>query len=144
VVAAFRPVWPVAVLLRPGKTPSRREIRGHLRRLVCMRRHDWPHTHITIRGDSHCGRPEAMDFCDGNGIDFVFGLAGNDVLRHLVEPVADDVRVRQRLAAGPDWPDRSAESSVREGGGSSRDATLNGLIVGKWVPEDHRAPPAGR
>ena len=42
-----------------------------------------------------------------NGIDFVFGLAGNDVLRRLVEPVADDVRVRraeakrQRSAATP-------------------------------------------
>ena len=48
-----------------------------------------------------------MDFCDANGIDFVFGLAGNDVLRRLVEPIADDVRVRrakakrQRSAATP-------------------------------------------
>jgi len=89
---------PVAVLLRPGKTPSGREIRGHLRRLVRMIRGHWPHTHITIRGYSHYARPEVMDFCDANGIDFVFGLAGNDVLRHLVEPVADDVRVRRAEA----------------------------------------------
>src|SRR5690349_820322 len=84
---------PVAMLLRPGKTPSGREIRGHLRRLVRMIRGYWPHTHITIRGDSHYARPEVMDFCDANGIDYVFGLSGNDVLRRLVEPVADDVRV---------------------------------------------------
>ena len=90
---------PVAVLLRPGKTPSGREIRGHLRRLVRMIRGYWPHTHITIRGDSHYARPEVMDFCDANGIDFVFGLAGNDVLRRLVEPIADDVRVRRAEAA---------------------------------------------
>jgi hypothetical protein len=89
---------PVAVLLRPGKTPSGQEIRGHLRRLVRMIRDHWPHTHITIRGDSHYARPEVMDFCDANGVDFVFGLAGNDVLRHLVEPVADDVRVRRAEA----------------------------------------------
>jgi hypothetical protein len=37
---------PVAVLLWPGKTPSGREIRGHLRRLVCMIRGYWPHTHV--------------------------------------------------------------------------------------------------
>ena len=84
---------PVAVLLRPGKTPSGQEIRGHLRRLMRVIRRHWPDTHITIRGDSHYGRPEVMDFCDEQGIDFVFGLAGNDVLRRLVEPAADDVRV---------------------------------------------------
>ena len=84
---------PVAVLLRPGKTPSGQEIRGHLRRLIRTIRRHWPETHITIRGDSHYGRPEVMDFCDEQGIDFVFGLAGNDVLRRLVEPDADDVRV---------------------------------------------------
>jgi hypothetical protein len=86
---------PVAVLLRPGKTPSGQEIRGHLRRLVRTIRRHWPDTHITIRGDSHYGRPEVMDFCDEQGIDFIFGLAGNDVLRRLVEPDADDVRVRR-------------------------------------------------
>ena len=89
---------PVAVLLRPGKTPSGQEIRGHLRRLLRVIREYWPDTHITIRGDSHYGRPEVMDWCDDNGIEFVFGLAGNDVLRRLVEPIADDVRVRRAEA----------------------------------------------
>jgi Transposase DDE domain group 1 len=89
---------PVAVLLRPGKTPSGQEIRGHLRRLLRVIREHWPRTHITIRGDSHYARPEVMDFCDANGIDYVFGLSGNDVLRRLVEPIADDVRVRRAEA----------------------------------------------
>src|SRR5512133_1360990 len=89
---------PVAVLLRPGKTPSGQEIRGHLRRLLRVIRDHWPRTHITIRGDSHYARPEVMDFCDANGIDYVFGLSGNDVLRRLVEPIADDVRVRRAAA----------------------------------------------
>ncbi len=84
---------PVAVLLRPVKTPSGQEIRGHLRRLVRAIRRHWPLTHITLRGDSHYGCPEVMDFCDEQNIDFVFGLDGNDVLRRLVEPIADDVRV---------------------------------------------------
>ena len=69
-----------------------------MRRLVREIRRHWPRTHITIRGDSHYARPEAMDFCDENNIDFVFGLAGNDVLRRLVEPDADDVRVRRAEA----------------------------------------------
>src|ERR1700751_2321744 len=66
---------PVAVLLRPGKTPSGQEIRGHLRRLLRAIREHWPHTHVTIRGDSHYARPEVMEWCDENGIDFVFGFA---------------------------------------------------------------------
>jgi Transposase DDE domain group 1 len=89
---------PVAVLLRPGKTPSGPEIRGHLRRLLRAIREHWPDTHITIRGDGHYARPEVMDFCDATGINFVFGLSGNDVLRRLVEPIADDVRVRRAEA----------------------------------------------
>ena len=39
-----------------------------------------------------------MDWCDANSITFVFGLSGNDVLRRLVEPAADDVRVRRAEA----------------------------------------------
>ena len=44
---------PVAVILRPGKTPSGKEVRAHLRRFVRRIRPHWPTTHITIRGDGH-------------------------------------------------------------------------------------------
>src|SRR5215467_6063781 len=50
----------LAVLLRPGKTPSGQEVTGHLRRLVRRIRRHWPTTRITLRGDSHYGRPEVM------------------------------------------------------------------------------------
>jgi DDE family transposase len=86
---------PVAVLLRPGKTPSGREVRGHLRRLVRLIRRHWPATRLTIRGDGHYGRPEVMAWCEEQGIDYVFGLPGNDVLRAAVETAADDVRTRR-------------------------------------------------
>jgi DDE family transposase len=80
---------PVAVLLRPGKTPSGEEIRGHLRRLVRRIRLHWPDTRLTIRGDSH--------WCEANGWDYIFGRSGNAGLDRLVEPVADAVRVRRAL-----------------------------------------------
>ena len=92
---------PVAVLLRPGKTPSGIEVRGHLRRLVRRIRKHWPATRITIRGDSHYGRPEVMEWCDENGIDFIFGLAGNAVLDRLVDETADDIRTRRALDQKP-------------------------------------------
>jgi len=92
---------PVMVLLRPGKTPSGPEIRGHLRRLVRRTRHHWPRTHITLRGDGHYGRPEVMAFCEAGGLDYVFGLPTNAVLRAAVEDAADDVRVRRAEANAP-------------------------------------------
>ena len=92
---------PVAVLLRPGKTPSGKEVRGHLRRLVRRIRRHWPTTHITIRGDGHYGRPHVMAWCEENGIDFVFGLPGNAVLADAVEETADDIRTRRALDHKP-------------------------------------------
>ena len=92
---------PLAVLLRPGKTPSGQEVTGHLRRLVRRIRRHWPTTRITLRGDSHYGRPEVMDFCEQNDIDFVFGLSGNGTLDRAVEIVADDIRTRRALAQAP-------------------------------------------
>ena len=92
---------PLAVLLRPGKTPSGQEVTGHLRRLVRRIRRHWPTTRITLRGDSHYGRPEVMDFCEQNDIDFVFGLSGNGMLDRAVEIVADDIRTRRALAQAP-------------------------------------------
>ena len=87
----------VAVLLRPGKTPSGREVRGHLRRLIRRIRLHWPHTRITIRGDSHYGRPEVMDWCDANNAGFILGLSGNAVLAAQVEATADAVRTRRAI-----------------------------------------------
>ena len=92
---------PVAVLLRPGKTPSGEEILDRLRRLVRRIRLHWPNTRLTIRGDSHYGRPEVMAWCEANGLDYIFGLSGNAVLDRLVEPIADEVRVRRALSQAP-------------------------------------------
>jgi hypothetical protein len=92
---------PVAMLLRPGTTPSGKEIRGHLRRLVRRIRKHWPNTRLTIRGDGHYGRPEVMTWCEANGVDYILGLPGNAALDRLVEPQADDVRVRRAEAQAP-------------------------------------------
>jgi hypothetical protein len=92
---------PVAVLLRPGKTPSGSEIRGHLRRLVRRIRRHWPQTRIAVRGDGHYGRPEVMEWCDKNAVDFIFGLSGNAVLDRLVDQTADDIRTRRALDQKP-------------------------------------------
>src|SRR5512141_1363313 len=65
----------VTALLRPAKRPSGREIRAFLRRLVRAIRANWPQVAILVRADSHYACPEVLDWCEANGIDYVFGLA---------------------------------------------------------------------
>jgi Transposase DDE domain group 1 len=84
----------VLTILRPGKTPDGKEVRAHLRRLVRRIRLRWPKTAITIRGDSHYGRWEAMEWCEQNAVQYVFGLAQNTVLGTLVQTSTDAVNAR--------------------------------------------------
>jgi len=85
-------------VLRPGKTPSGVEVRAHLRRLVRRLRVGWPTTRILFRGDGHYARPEAMTWCEDNGVDDVFGLPGTKPLSKKVDETADDVRTERALA----------------------------------------------
>ena len=88
----------VLTILRPGKTPDGKEVSAHLRRLVRRIRLHWPNTRITIRGDSHYGRREAMDWCEKNRIHYIFGLSTNTVLAAQVFSKSDDVCVRRATA----------------------------------------------
>jgi hypothetical protein len=54
---------PVAVILRPGKTPDGAEVALVLRHVIRAIRRRWPKVDILVRGDSHYGRPEAMAWC---------------------------------------------------------------------------------
>jgi hypothetical protein len=81
---------PVAVILRPGKTPGGAEVALVLRHVVKAIRAHWPRVEILIRGDSHYARHEAMTWCEHNRVGYVFGLAGNQVLLGKVAAFAED------------------------------------------------------
>jgi Transposase DDE domain group 1 len=80
---------PVAVILRPGKTPDGVEVALVLRHIIGAIRRRWPKVDILVRGDSHYGRPEAMAWCERNRVAYVFGLAGNQVLLARVADLAE-------------------------------------------------------
>jgi hypothetical protein len=82
---------PVAVILRPGKTPDGAEVALVLRHVVRAIRARWPRVDILIRGDGHYSRPEALDWLERNRIGYIFGLAGNQVLLAKVAGLAEDV-----------------------------------------------------
>ena len=106
---------PVAVILRAGKTPGGAEVRTILERVVVRIRRRWPLVRITVRGDSHYGRPEAMKWCEDNGVDYIFGLAGNAVLHARLRAVADDLCVRraQSSSSGSGADKRRTWSALR-------------------------------
>jgi len=87
----------VVTILRPGKTPSGKEVRAHLRRLVRRIRMHWPKTRILIRGDSHYGRVEAMEWCENNDTHYLFGFGPNKVLAEQVFPKLDECCVQRAL-----------------------------------------------
>ncbi len=66
----------VTTIPRPGKTPNGR---------------------ILVRGDSHYGRVGAMEWCENNGISYIFGLAPNTVLAERLFPERDECRVRRAI-----------------------------------------------
>jgi hypothetical protein len=89
---------PVAVILRSGKTPNGVEVRTILKHVIGHIRRHWPKVHILVRGDSHYGRDEAMSWCEANGIDYIFGLAGNTVLAAVLHPAADALCVKRAVS----------------------------------------------
>jgi hypothetical protein len=86
---------PVAVILRPGKTPDGAEVALVLRHVIRRIRARWPKVDILVRGDSHYGRPEAMSWCERERVGYIFGLAGNKALLARVADLAEDVAVRR-------------------------------------------------
>ncbi len=92
---------PVAMILREGKTPAGVEVRTILKHVIGRIRAHWPKVEILVRGDSHYGRCEAMEWCETNGVDYVFGFGGNAVLAAMVRADAYALCV-ERAACGED------------------------------------------
>lgn len=88
----------VAAIFRAGKTPSGKEVRTILKHVIARIRKHWPKVEILVRGDSHYGRPEVLDWCEDNNVFYVFGLATNVALAALAAPLNEDAAVRRALS----------------------------------------------
>lgn len=92
---------PVAAIFRAGKTPGGAEVVSVLKHVIAHIRKHWPRVEILVRGDSHYGRTEAMEWCEAHGVSYVFALAGNNpVLAALTAPLAEDAAVRRAGRGG--------------------------------------------
>jgi hypothetical protein len=57
---------------------------AEIRRIVEQIRTAWPEVKIILRGDSGFCRNELMSWCEGHGVEFVFGMARNQRLRKII------------------------------------------------------------
>jgi hypothetical protein len=59
---------PVAIFLRPGKTPDGAKVARVQRHVPGRIRARWPRVEILVRGDGHYGRIEAITWCRHNRV----------------------------------------------------------------------------
>ena len=86
--------WPVAALLRPGRTSPMAGVCGLLRRLAGLLRGRFPEISITVRGDSAFGCDKILRCLDALKVHYVLGIAQNACLERLGAPVTK--RCRQK------------------------------------------------
>jgi hypothetical protein len=75
--------WPVAALLRSGKTSTLAGVGALLRRLVGMLRLRFPDIKITVRGDSAFGCDKVLRCLDALKVHYLLGIASNSCLTEL-------------------------------------------------------------
>lgn len=71
----------ITAVLRPGKTPTDKEIISVLRRVVARIRQAFPRTRLIFRADSHHTKPAVMDWLEAQGMDYATGLQINARLK---------------------------------------------------------------
>jgi hypothetical protein len=104
----------VTACLRPGTRPPGRENAMILVRLLAVLRRHWPRPPLLVRGASHFAPPEGFEvLAPRQGIDLVFGLAGNAVLLRQAAPIMQEARglYQQRTANAQAHGERPPTSS---------------------------------
>ena len=71
--------------LRPSDIDGSAGALQEVQRIAAAIREKWPQVPIMIRGDSGFCRQAIMGWCEGNGVDFVLGLAQNAGLNREIE-----------------------------------------------------------
>lgn len=67
----------LAAKLRSADKDAADGAKAEIARIVAQIRERWPDVRIILRADSGFARDELMDWCETNGVDFIFGLARN-------------------------------------------------------------------
>jgi Transposase DDE domain group 1 len=83
--------------LRPSDIDACAGSVKHLQRIVAQLREAWPEVKIVVRADSGFCREGLLRWCEGNGVDYVIGLAKNT--RLVAAIAAEAERAQQQFEA---------------------------------------------
>ena len=89
-----------ARLRRADEDPAAGAI-GELAPVVEQLRRRWPHVRIVLRGDSGFCRDAIMNWCEAQGLDYLFGLARNTRLVDILGPALDAARAAHERTGKP-------------------------------------------
>ncbi len=82
--------------LRPSNIDASAGTLEELERIVSQIRSSWPEVELIVRGDSGFCREKLMNWCEANGVDYVFGIAKN---KRLKASIADELAAAETLQA---------------------------------------------
>ena len=97
-------------------------------RIIAQIRARWPKVKILLRADSGFARDELMTWCEGNGVDYLFGLARNPRLVSaigdaLADAEAESLTQGRPAPASPTSPGARSTAGAANGGSSPRPST---------------------
>jgi Transposase DDE domain group 1 len=85
--------FPLAAWLRPGTVHASLGAAEILDRIVTALRTAWPGLRIRVRSDNGLAVPGLYDYCEANGLPYVFGYATNPVLQRATAPALADLEL---------------------------------------------------
>jgi len=109
----------LSATLRPSNIDAPAGAKEQLERIVAQIRERWPEVSIVIRADSGFCREELMAWCEGNDVDYIFGLAKNERLKKEIEWELAEAKARHEVSGQParlfkDFRYRTRKSWSRE------------------------------
>lgn len=95
----------ITAILRPGNTHAGRGASRLLRRVIRTIKRRFPSAQVVVRGDAGFSLPAIMNELERldrefGDVDYLLGLAKNDALLRLAEPVMEAARREQRSSGG--------------------------------------------
>jgi hypothetical protein len=112
----------LAAKLRSADKDAADGTQEEIARIVAQIRERWPDVRIILRADSGFARDGLMDWCETNGVDFIFGLARNPrlngaIARELVlarRASRRSGRAERRFAVLENWDTRDGWARPRK------------------------------
>jgi len=81
--------FPLCARLRTSNRDGAYGTKEELKWIIEKIRKQWPQVRIVVRGDSGFCRSDIMEWCEGNNVQYILGIARNKRLEALLKPTMD-------------------------------------------------------